>query len=89
MFSKQILIVSCLLSISCLPNILVALDSHAIELASSNEDFGLKLMKVLASNAKAGENVFISPYSINTALSMLMAGAPQGETLREIYNVLG
>lgn len=86
MFCKQMLIVSFLLGFSGLPSVLVALDVPVTELATSNEDFGLKLMSVLA---KAGENVFISPYSINTALSMLMAGAAEGDTLQEIYNVLG
>ncbi len=51
------------------------------------EDFNLKLLKTVNSIASGG-NYLISPYSIETALSMLKEGA-DGNTLKEIEDLIG
>src|SRR6184192_3320644 len=56
-------------------------------LSSANNGFGFSLVKELE-KAKPGENLFISPYSISTALQMVRAGAA-GETKVEMDKVLG
>jgi len=54
--------------------------------ALTNKEFSANLfMKVLEENPKG--NVFISPFSVFSALSMLYSGA-SGETARQIKNVL-
>src|SRR5262245_25596664 len=57
------------------------------KLTSGNNGFAFSLAKELAKE-KPGENVFISPYSISTALQMVRAGAA-GETRAEMDQVLG
>ncbi len=52
-----------------------------------NRSFALELFKATVREA-AGENVFISPYSVNTALAMAWNGAA-GETFDEMSVVLG
>lgn len=54
-------------------------------LAASHTRFGFKLLKKLA--AKPGENVFISPYSVSTALEMTWNGA-SGASKTSMANVL-
>ena len=49
--------------------------------------FGLNLFKILQGN-KSGENIFISPLSIEFALDMVMNGA-KGETLEVMKKTLG
>lgn len=57
------------------------------EICSSNNEFGLDLFRAL--NRKTpDENIFISPMSICTALSMAYSGA-NGETKMEMEKVLG
>src|SRR5690349_519666 len=57
------------------------------KLSSGNNAFAFSLAKELAKE-KPGENIFISPYSISTALQMVRAGAG-GETRAEMDRVLG
>ncbi len=45
-------------------------------------------MKLYGEAAGSGENVFLSPYSISTALAMVYAGA-RGETAKEMEQALG
>src|SRR5438445_9293416 len=56
-------------------------------LSSGNNGFAFSLVKELEKE-KPGENIFISPYSISTALQMVRAGAV-GETKTEMDRVLG
>jgi serpin B len=62
-------------------------DADMQKLSSGNNAFAFSLAKELGKQ-KAGENVFISPYSISTALQMVRAGAA-GETKAEMDRVLG
>jgi serpin B len=57
----------------------------AARLVSANNEFGLRLLSRLT---EAGGNVFISPVSISTAVSMAYNGAA-GETRAEIARVFG
>ena len=57
------------------------------KLSSGNNAFAFALAKELAKE-KPGENIFISSYSISTALQMVRAGAA-GETKAEMDRVLG
>lgn len=56
------------------------------KLASANNDFALRLLKILPSNQN--ENVFFSPYSLSAALGMTYAGA-RGTTQQEVAQALG
>jgi len=56
------------------------------ELAESNNDFGWDIFKVI-NDDKTESNIFISPFSISTALSMTLNGA-KGETKDEMIKVL-
>ena len=56
-------------------------------LSAGNNAFAFSLLKELAKE-KPGQNIFISPYSISTALQMVRAGAA-GETKTEMDSVLG
>src|SRR5437588_12348470 len=56
-------------------------------LSSGNNGFAFSLVKELEKE-KPGENIFISPYSISTALQMVRAGSA-GETKAEMDRVLG
>src|SRR2546423_15277469 len=56
-------------------------------LSAANNGFAFTLVKELEKE-KPGENIFISPYSISTALQMVRAGAG-GETKAEMDRVLG
>src|SRR5262245_61753497 len=49
-----------------------AFAANAQKLSSGNNAFAFSLAKALA-NEKPGENIFISPYSISTALQMVRA----------------
>ncbi|MBN2035939.1 MAG: serpin family protein [Chitinispirillaceae bacterium] len=59
-------------------------ERHIEETFASVNDFGLELFKRLSSGT---ENVFLSPYSVFTALGIACAGA-QGATAREMKKVL-
>ena len=54
--------------------------------ATSSGDFGFDLYRTLAASHK-GENMFLSPYSISTALTMTAEGA-RGKTAEEMGKVL-
>ncbi|XP_013384226.1 leukocyte elastase inhibitor-like [Lingula anatina] len=55
------------------------------QIVSSNTNFALKLYEIL--KAKSG-NIFFSPFSITTALSMVLLGA-KGDTSSEMKRVMG
>ncbi len=65
----------------------LAVGADMQRLSSGNNAFAFSLAKELA-REKPGENVFISPCSISTALQMVRAGAA-GETRAEMDRVLG
>lgn len=56
------------------------------KLVSANNEFALRLLKILPSNQN--ENVFFSPYSLSAALGMTYAGA-RGTTQQEMAQALG
>ena len=67
-----------------------------LQLAKANDDFGLKLLHQLelkentesAAKQDDPKNLFISPFSVSTILSLLMAGGAN-ETHDEIHKTLG
>src|SRR3954471_21795340 len=61
--------------------------SAAPSLSQGNNAFAFSLVRELEKENR-GENIFISPYSISTALQMVRAGAG-GETKSEMDKVLG
>ncbi|MFT7810543.1 alpha-1-antitrypsin homolog [Arapaima gigas] len=67
----------------------LAEDKHTHALASHNADFAFALYKQLTSQEKAeGKNIFFSPVSISSALSLLALGA-KGITHQELFKTLG
>ncbi len=58
------------------------------KLLSGVNDFTFEIFKRTCANADAGENVFISPFSVSMALSMLNNGAA-GSTREAISSTLG
>ncbi|MEJ0090194.1 MAG: serpin family protein [Limisphaerales bacterium] len=65
---------------------LAVLAQDSEKLTSANNDFAFKLLKQIA-REQPHENIFISPFSVSTALQMVANGAA-GETKTEIQNVL-
>ncbi len=59
----------------------------ACELSNVNGQFAIDLFKTLNSSEEEDANIFISPFSISTALSMTMNGA-NGQTLSEMQDAL-
>ncbi len=57
------------------------------KLADANTGFAFKLLAQLCKESP-GQNIFVSPYSVSTALQMVCNGAT-GETLDEMNQVLG
>lgn len=57
-------------------------------LAQTNDDFTLKLLEQIEQKVPKTENIFVSPFSLNTVLSMLMVGSA-GITYDEIFKALG
>ncbi len=57
------------------------------ELTAANGNFAIDLYKTISANEAQDANIFISPFSICTALSMTMNGA-NGETLTEMKDAL-
>jgi serpin B len=57
------------------------------ELAAANAGFAFNLLQQITAT-KPGTNIFISPYSVSTALQMVSAGA-EGTTRTEMQQVLG
>src|SRR5262245_43937672 len=64
----------------------VAAESDLPKLAAANNNFAFKLLKQLAAKQPA-ESVFVSPYSVATALQMAANGAA-GRTKVEMQQVL-
>lgn len=56
-----------------------------VSLAKANDVFSLALFKMLSENDKTA-NIFYSPLSISSALSMVLQGA-KGETYEEMVKV--
>ncbi len=67
-------------------NGLYARKNQAIIAATANNAFGLDLFQRVV-NANQGNNVFLSPYSISSALAMTYAGA-RGKTAEEMADTL-
>jgi len=67
------------------PSLSQARGSDAAAAAKANNDFAVRMYSKLA---EEGGNLFFSPGSIHTALSMTFAGA-RGRTERQMYDVLG
>lgn len=61
------------------------IDSRYVQ---AENDFGLKLHRLLAEQAKEGENPVLSPYSVSTALAIAYTGSA-GETAAETAETLG
>uniref|UniRef100_A0A8D2ZI80 Serpin B6 n=2 Tax=Scophthalmus maximus TaxID=52904 RepID=A0A8D2ZI80_SCOMX len=60
--------------------------ASSVPLSKANTTFSLDLLKQLSDNDKAG-NVFFSPFSISSALAMVMLGA-RGNTATQMSEVL-
>ena len=58
----------------------IELTAEQFELIDDNTVFAFELLRQVAADADAGENVFISPLSVSLALAMTLNGA-EGETL--------
>lgn len=58
-----------------------------LQVARANDDFDQHLLQAIESEA-LGKNVFLSSFSVSTALAMLMAGGKE-RTYTEIFNTLG
>lgn len=70
-----------------------AISNGSLQIARANDYFGYKLLGHLEENNlfeedAESENLFISPFSVSTVLTMVMAGA-KGDTFEEIKNTLG
>ncbi|XP_063079388.1 alpha-1-antitrypsin homolog [Engraulis encrasicolus] len=62
---------------------------HPNTLSRSNAEFAFALYKKLSAMPEyQSKNIFFSPFSISTALSMLALGA-KGETFSQLYDALG
>uniref|UniRef100_A0A3P9DFH8 Leukocyte elastase inhibitor n=1 Tax=Maylandia zebra TaxID=106582 RepID=A0A3P9DFH8_9CICH len=57
----------------------------AISLSEANTSFSLALLKQLSNNSQTG-NIFFSPFSISSALAMVMLGA-RGNTATQLSEV--
>ncbi|KAH9397756.1 SERine Proteinase INhibitor [Tyrophagus putrescentiae] len=70
-----------------------ASSNGSLQIARANDYFGYKLLEHLEERNffeedAESENLFISPFSVSTVLTMVMAGA-KGDTFEEIKNTLG
>ena len=65
----------------------VAADPQVQKIAAANTDFGFRLLHILDQSQSAG-NVFFSPLSISSALTMTLNGAG-GRTEQDMANTLG
>lgn len=74
-----------ILALGCFHSCLGLTDKET-KLVAANNDFAVRLLKVLPS--RPDKNVFFSPYSLSVALGMTHAGA-RGETLQQLSQVLG
>uniref|UniRef100_G3MLS9 Serpin domain-containing protein n=1 Tax=Amblyomma maculatum TaxID=34609 RepID=G3MLS9_AMBMU len=69
--------------ISCLWALCAAQDEQKV--AHANNEFGFRLLQKIPASSEV--NIFFSPYSVSTALTMAYAGA-RGETQHELYESL-
>jgi serpin B len=69
------------------PGLVCAASAEVDKLVAANSIFALNLMQV-AAQSQPGENIFISPYSVSSALQTWSAGAA-GETKAELQHTLG
>jgi serpin B len=76
---------ACLMMLACSADATSETDL-APELVGGNTAFGIELFSVLAGEEPDG-NLFVSPYSISTALAMTWAGA-EGRTAEQMAEVL-
>ncbi|KAJ6222848.1 hypothetical protein RDWZM_001393 [Blomia tropicalis] len=78
-------------SIFCLLAILVgltcAISDNWKQVAIASDQFDVKLLQEIEKESN-GDNVFISSFSVNTVLAMLIAGG-NGKTYEEIHNTIG
>lgn len=59
-----------------------------VRVAAANNQFALELFRSVSSNANAtGKNIFLSPFSVSTALAMTYAGS-RGKTQSQMATVL-
>lgn len=82
---KLVTALGAILALGCFQSSL-ALTEKETKLVAANNDFAVRLLKVLPS--RPDENVFFSPYSLSAALGMTYAGA-RGATLQQLSEVLG
>lgn len=68
-----------------------AADAAVSQIAKEDNELGRELMAEMIASELEGDkrNVFISPYSIATALSMLSHCSSEGEQIEELRNFLG
>ncbi len=59
----------------------------ASQLAHDGTTFGFELYKTVAAESEAGDNLFLSPWSVHAALAMTYAGA-RGQTANEMRSAL-
>lgn len=62
-------------------------DPQVCELATANGNFAIDLFKNVIQEEQSGSNIFISPFSISTALHMTLNGAA-GQTLQDMHTTL-
>ena len=62
-------------------------EPKACQLTSANGNFAIDVYKTIHNDEAEDANIFISPFSVSTALSMTMNGA-SGETLTEMQDAL-
>ncbi|MGL4549824.1 MAG: serpin family protein [Gemmataceae bacterium] len=62
-------------------------EAHVRATAEGNNAFGFDLYRQLAKEAKPGENICFSPYSVSTAMALAYAGA-RGKTAKQMSEVL-
>lgn len=62
------------------------ISDNKLNISSANNAFGLNIYRQLTQKQN-GQNVFISPFSLSSALSMLASGA-KGQTLENLHKVL-
>lgn len=82
----------CVVSIFLLSSLIMAdgtcsAETCSADLVKSNTRFGLDLYKKISQKQNGGENIFISPASILSALSMTSLGA-KGDTLTQMKKVM-
>lgn len=64
-----------------------AISDNWKQVAIASDQFDVKLLQEIEKESN-GDNVFISSFSVNTVLAMLIAGG-NGKTYEEIHNTIG